>query len=165
MYNKIVKELGTILMYNNPDAAAQVRGSDSYPKINGEVLFYQIADGVIVLADITGLPDSGGEICDGRVFGFHIHEGTMCSGNGQDPFADAGMHYNPDGCEHPYHAGDMPPLFGNGGDALSVFFTDRFSVKDVIGRTVIIHDMPDDFKTQPSGDSGTKIACGQIKVA
>ena len=80
-----------------------------------------------------------------------------------EAFADAMSHYNPMGCEHPYHAGDLPPLFGSNGSALLLFLTDRFSVKEVIGKTVIIHDRPDDFTTQPSGNSGTKIACGVIR--
>ena len=80
-----------------------------------------------------------------------------------DPLANAMSHYNPDGCVHPYHAGDLPPLFGNDGLALSLFLTNRFSVDEVIGRTVIIHDHPDDFVTQPSGNSGAKIACGVIR--
>ena len=67
------------------------------------------------------------------------------------------------GCEHPNHAGDLPPLFGNNGFALSLFLTNRFTVDEVIGRTIIIHDHPDDFTTQPSGNSGTKIACGVIR--
>ena len=41
--------------------------------------------------------------------------------------------------------------------------TDKFKIEDIIGKTVIIHDMPDDFKTQPSGNSGKKIACGIIE--
>lgn len=44
-----------------------------------------------------------------------------------------------------------------------MFFTNRFSIEEIIGRTVVIHDMTDDFKTQPSGNSGKKIACGVIK--
>ena len=39
----------------------------------------------------------------------------------------------------------------------------KFKIKDIIGKVIIIHDMPDDFTTQPSGNSGTKIACGIIK--
>ena len=58
----------------------------------------------------------------------------------------------------------MPPLFENNGYAYLSFFTNRFEVKDVIGKVVIIHDMPDDFNTNPSGNSGTKIACGKIEV-
>ncbi len=72
-------------------------------------------------------------------------------------------HYNPGGCEHPRHAGDLPPLFGNDGAAVSLFLTSRFSVEDVIGKTVIIHDSPDDFTTGPSGNAGEKIACGVIR--
>lgn len=72
-------------------------------------------------------------------------------------------HYDPEGCEHPYHSGDLPPLFGNDGLALSIFLTNRFSVGEIIGKTVLIHERPDDFTTQPSGNSGMKIACGVIK--
>ena len=39
----------------------------------------------------------------------------------------------------------------------------KFKLKDIIGKVVIIHDMPDDFTTQPSGNSGFKIACGKIE--
>lgn len=145
-----------------PQAAARIAGSMNYPGISGTVRLYQIPAGVIVLAEVGGLPQAD-RPCRERVFGFHIHEGTDCGGNMDDPFADAMAHYNPGGCEHPYHAGDLPPLFGNNGLALSLFLTNRFSVDEVIGKTVIIHDHPDDFTTQPSGNSGTKIACGVIR--
>jgi Cu-Zn family superoxide dismutase len=56
----------------------------------------------------------------------------------------------------------MPPLFAANGHAFSAFLTDRFSINDIIGKTVVIHDSPDDFSTQPSGNSGSKLACGQI---
>jgi Cu-Zn family superoxide dismutase len=56
----------------------------------------------------------------------------------------------------------MPPLFSSGGRAFLVFLTNRFKVRDVVGRTVVIHAGRDDFTTQPSGDSGKKIACGVI---
>ena len=79
------------------------------------------------------------------------------------PFPLSGAHYNPGECEHPHHAGDLPPLFGCNGYAMSVFLTDRFLVDDVIGKTLIIHDRPDDFKTQPAGDAGEKMACGVIQ--
>ena len=46
-----------------------------------------------------------------------------------------------------------------------MFFLINLKVKDIIGKVIIIHDMPDDFTTQPSGNSGTKIACGEIKKA
>lgn len=145
-----------------PQAAATIAGSKDYPGISGSVRLYQASEGVIVLARISGLPRSDSP-CRERIFGFHIHEGGDCGGNMDDPLADAMAHYNPNGCEHPYHAGDLPPLFGNNGLALSLFLTNRFSIDEVIGRTVILHDHPDDFTTQPSGNSGTKIACGVIR--
>ena len=144
-----------------PDAVAVMKGAPEHSGVQGTVQFYQTAHGVLVVASIRGLPASP-RACSNPVFAFHIHGGGSCSGNGEDPFADAGSHYNPDGCPHPHHAGDMPPLFGAGGRAFLAFLTDRFRVEEVIGRAVIVHDRPDDFKTQPSGDAGNKIACGII---
>jgi len=152
------------VLRGRPQAAAKIAGSESAPGLSGMVRFYQTSRGVIVWAEIHGLPYSK-QPCQERVFGFHIHQGSGCEGNMDDPFASAMSHYNPKGCEHPCHAGDLPPLFGNGGSALSLFLTDRFSVNEVIGKTVIIHDHPDDFTTQPSGNSGAKIACGVIRRA
>lgn len=145
-------------------AAAYIKGSAAYPGISGSVKFLQVRKGVMVTAEISGLPHSQ-ESCKGGIFGFHIHEGASCSGNAEDAFADVKTHYNPDGCAHPYHAGDMPPLFENNGYAYMSFLTDRFNVSDIIGRTVVIHSGPDDFNTQPGGNSGKKIACGEIRQA
>lgn len=142
-------------------ANAIVKGSERYKDIRGDVTFKQMKNGVLVTAEISGLPNNTDK-CDGGVFGFHIHEGTSCSGNEKDPFADAKMHFNPTECPHPFHAGDLPPLFGNNGFAYMSVFTDRFKLEDVIGRVVVVHSRPDDFTTQPSGNSGGKIACGKI---
>ncbi len=144
-----------------PNAVALIKGSAAYPDIYGRVYFYGAPSGVVVRAEIRGLPINTGK-CKENVLGFHIHAGTECSGDNTDAFANALAHYNPDNCMHPYHAGDMPPLFTANGRALSVFLTDRFTISEILGRTVIIHAMPDDFMTQPSGDSGEKIACGII---
>ena len=93
----------------------------------------------------------------------HIHEGGACTGDG---FADTGGHYNPAGADHPCHAGDLPPLFATGGGRAELrVLTDRFSVREIIGRTVVIHSGPDDFTTQPAGNAGSKIACGVIQPA
>ena len=151
------------ILRKDPQAMAYIKGSYAYTSVFGTVRFYQTEGGVLVYAQIKGLPDSASP-CRGRIFGFHIHEGTACSGNTSDPFADAMTHFNPCGCDHPYHAGDLPPLFGNDGFALSIFLTNRFSIDDVAGKAIIIHDQPDDFTTQPSGNSGTKIACGIIRM-
>lgn len=150
------------VLRGRPQAAARIAGSESYPDITGAVRFYQTREGVIVCAEISGLPHADLP-CQERIFGFHLHKGASCTGNMDDPFADAMSHYNPEGCEHPYHAGDLPPLFGNGGLALCLCLTNRFSVDEAVGKTVIIHDHPDDFTTQPSGNSGTKIACGVVR--
>ncbi|MGN0633361.1 MAG: superoxide dismutase family protein [Oscillospiraceae bacterium] len=148
-------------LMSRPSAEAVINGSAEYPDLSGWVKFYQTDSGVLVYAQLKNLPMSSAP-CKNRVFAFHIHENGKCSGNSADPFADVGGHYNPGGCPHPYHAGDLPPLFGNNGLALSVFLTDRFTVGEIIGRAVIIHEKPDDFASQPSGNAGAKIACGKI---
>ena len=144
-----------------PDAAAIINGSRDYPHVHGIVRFYTVKSGVMVRAEVWDLPQGEGE-CELPVFGFHIHSGGSCSGNEIDSFADVMGHYNPYSCPHPYHAGDLPPLFGVSGRAVSVFLTDRFSVSEILGKAIIIHSSPDDFTSQPSGNSGTKIACGII---
>lgn len=153
-----------LIMFRKPaNAVAIVKGSRKHPGIMGKVMFYNTNEGTIVRAEIKGLPVSS-DVCSQHVFGFHIHVGESCTGNAENPFADADGHFNPNGCKHPYHAGDMPPLFGAAGKALLIFMTDRFHVRDIIGKTVIIHAHPDDFTTQPSGDAGEMIACGKINL-
>ena len=120
--------------------------------IQGVVRFLQKRDGVLVTAQITGLPESG-------FFGFHIHEGRNCGG---PDFGDTGSHFNPQNAAHPDHAGDLPPLLSAGGKAYLSVLTNRFSLAQVMGRTVVIHSDTDDFTTQPAGNSGEKIACGVI---
>ena len=148
------------ILNSYPSAFAAINGSEKYPKVYARMQFYQKEDFVIVATEAEGLPENQ----YGRgVFGFHIHSGESCTGDETDPFKNALTHYNPKGYPHPYHAGDMPPLFGEKGKAFSAFMTKRFSVEDIIGKTVIIHSMPDDFTTQPAGNSGEKIACGIIR--
>ena len=151
----------THLIRRRAGALANVMGSDFFPEVRGNVRFYKTDYGTVVLTEIMGLPRSLGK-CDNPIFAFHIHEGGSCHGHMSDPFAHALGHYNPHRCAHPYHAGDMPPLFGANGYAFLAFLSDRFTVDEIIGHTVIIHAGPDDFKTQPSGNSGVKIACGEI---
>ncbi|MBQ7974824.1 MAG: superoxide dismutase family protein [Clostridia bacterium] len=158
------------MLYNNfskilkkkPTAVAYINGSPDYTQIKGIAAFYQLQTGVIVAVQISGLPQQQ-DICKKPIFAMHIHSGGSCTGNETDYFADALTHYNPNDCNHPYHSGDLPPLFGVKGRAFSTFLSDRFTVREIIGKTIIIHSNPDDFTTQPSGNSGTKIACGVIK--
>ena len=142
---------------DTPSARAILRGSAVYPDLKGTVYFFETNSGVIVIADVEGLPMQ--TECGG-VFGFHIHEGMGCGG---DDFAETLGHYNPQNCDHPYHAGDLPSLFSNDGMAYMAVLTNRFTFQEIIGRTVVIHLHPDDFTTQPAGNSGMKIACGVIR--
>ena len=129
-----------------------VRGEGN---LRGTVKFYPRGQGTLVVAHITGLPES-----KTGFFALHIHEGDNCRGKG---FPNTLGHYNPTSQPHPCHAGDLPPLLCCGGEACMSVMTRRFRIKDVVGRTVVIHENADDFTTQPSGNSGTKIACGVIR--
>ena len=148
-----------LLLRDHPDAVAWIRGNAQHPELSGLVRFYHTTyGGVLIEAEIFGLPDSkipG----SGNFYAMHIHESGDCS----DDFDHAGMHYNPDGAEHPNHAGDMPPLLGNQGYAFSVFYDKRFTIQEILEKAVIIHEKPDDFTSQPSGNSGSKIGCGEIR--
>lgn len=138
-----------------PAAIACVKGDTEHSCLNGTVKFYEYREGTLVVADIRGLPGDS----ESGFFAFHVHEGHDCGGEG---FSDTGGHFNPEDRRHPEHAGDLPPLLSNGGNAYMQVLTNRFRVCEVIGRTVIIHSHPDDFHSQPSGNAGTKIACGVI---
>lgn len=151
-----------MFIFNKKEAHAHIKGGKKYPNINGEVDFKETREGVILTAKIHGLPKPTNK-CKGRVFGFHIHEGNSCTGNKEDEFANSGMHLNPTNCPHPYHLGDLPPLIENNGYAYMSVLINKFRIKDIIGKVIIIHDKPDDFTSQPSGNSGNKIACGVIK--
>ena len=140
---------------SRPDAVAQILGGAEAPQLTGCVCFYQENDCVLIVARISGLPKENGT----GFFGFHIHQGGDCSGT---VFSRTGNHYNPKEQMHPEHAGDLPPLLWCQGNAYLSVRTDRFSVKDIIGKTVVIHSDPDDFHTQPAGNAGKKIACGVI---
>ena len=138
-----------------PDAVAKVQGGIEAPQLTGCVQFFQEDGYVLIVARISGLPES-----ETGFYGFHIHQGETCSGT---DFSKTGSHYNPTGQTHPKHAGDLPPLLACGGNAYLSLKTDRFSVCDIIGRTVVIHSGPDDFRSQPAGNAGKKIACGVIR--
>lgn len=140
-----------------PTARALLRGSSAYPQLYGEVLFYPFLNGSLLLIRVTGLPGDG-------FFGFHIHQTGDCCTGGDTPFHCAGGHWNPGQKLHPDHAGDLPVLLADQGLAYALVYTGRFTPQDVIGRSVIIHDRPDDYRSQPAGDSGNRIACGVIQA-
>ena len=141
---------------NKPDAVARIVGGEEAPRLSGCVRFYQENGCVLIVADISGLPKTS----ETGFFGFHIHQGRECSGA---VFFETEGHYNPLGQGHPEHAGDLPPLLAYKGNAYLSVKTDRFSVSEIIGRTVVIHSDPDDFHSQPAGNAGKKIGCGVIQ--
>ena len=139
-----------------PNAIAYIIGSDETPRLSGQVEFYQKNGFVLITAKINGLPKT-----NTGFFGFHFHEGNSCTGK---DFSDTKNHYNPSNAPHPRHAGDRPPLLYSNGSAYLAFSTDRFTVNDIVGKTVVVHNSPDDFTSQPSGNADTKIGCGVIKL-
>ena len=140
---------------NCPDAVARIQGGMEVSRLSGCVQFYQQKDCVLIVAEILELPMES----KSDFFGFHIHQGENCSGT---DFSGTGSHYNPVDQIHPKHAGDLPPLMCCRGNAYLAVKTDRFTVRDIIGKSVVIHSDPDDFHTQPAGNAGKKIACGVI---
>lgn len=154
LYPSLQPTLFKILNKTVPSAFAKINGNTENPKLHGTAYFYDTPfGGTLVEVEVFGLPDN-----ETSFYGMHIHENGDCT----LPFDRTGNHYNPTNTLHPMHAGDMPPLLDCSGYAYSIFYTGRFKVNDVINRSIIIHDMADDFTTQPSGNSGTKIGCGVI---
>lgn len=148
-------------------AVAHIRGGPLAPCIHGTVWFEDVKRGTLVTIKVFGLPPyfpaKSGQDPIGPL-GFHLHENGTCKiGDPLDPFLAAGGHYNPCNEPHGNHAGDFPVLFSNDGFAYMQFFTNKFCVKEIIGKSVIIHQNPDDYRTQPSGDSGRRLACGIIR--
>jgi Cu-Zn family superoxide dismutase len=129
----------------------------------GTVTFMMQGGQVAVQARVTGLKPNAEH-------GFHVHEKGDCSSPDGN---SAGGHFNPDGKPHgpqdaPHHAGDMPSLKADGsGTAEARFMLSGVSVGsgagDVVGKGLIVHAQPDDYKTQPTGNAGARLACGVVK--
>lgn len=149
-------------------AYAQILGSDYAPNLKGKVIFRDIPGGVEVCVEVTGLPeyqqatDTSPQI---GPHGFHLHVSGSCEiEDPSSPYTSAGEHYNPDNSPHGNQAGDFPVIFSNNGYSRMCFYTNRFSVFDIINKAVIIHQSPDDYKTEPAGNSGKRIGCGVVKI-
>ena len=140
-------------------AIAMISGGEKHPDIYGMAIFYEnpFTKGLMIEVEVSHLPATPWN-CP-HFLGMHIHETGDCSEN----FTKTGMHYNPSGQAHPCHAGDLPPLLNNNGYAYLCFYDKYLSLEDITGRSLVIHEKRDDFTSQPSGDSGEKIACGVIK--
>ena len=134
-------------------------------KTFGEATFEQVGDRVHVVVYVQGLKP-------GQEHGLHIHEVGDCSSG--DGMSTKG-HFNPHGKPHARHdsaerhAGDLPSLKAakNGRakvDAMLDVITVGPGPASVVGRGVIVHADPDDYKTQPTGNAGARIACGVIRA-
>lgn len=148
-------------------AVANIQGGPLAPTMRGTMYFVRAAGGTNVYVEVSGLPPYSPAVGNASPIGphgFHIHQNGTCEvGDPADPFQAAGGHWNPTNQPHGNHAGDFPVLFSNDGVARMWFYTNKFNVEDVIGKSVIIHQNPDDYRTQPAGNSGKKLACGVIR--
>lgn len=150
------KNFGSMLSRKSPSAHAWISGNADYPQLNGLARFYETPmGGILVSVEVYGIPDTS----PSGFHGMHIHEVGDCT----LPFDKTGGHFNPTGAPHPEHAGDLLPLLSNNGYAYETFYDTKFTIADIIGKSLIIHSMRDDFTSQPSGDSGVKIGCGVIR--
>jgi len=130
--------------------------------VSGTLQFSQTGNAVTVTGEVRGLKP-------GAEHGFHVHEkGDCSSGDG----VSAGGHFNPTGASHGHHGhghvGDLPVLQADAqGVAHLNFTTTSLSLTDpatsVVGRGLIVHRDPDDYTTQPTGNSGPRVACGVIR--
>jgi superoxide dismutase, Cu-Zn family len=130
---------------------------------SGTIQFAQRGSQVRVTGEVRGLKPNAEH-------GFHVHEkGDCTSADG----TSAGGHFNPDGKPHgrhaagAHHAGDLPSLKANAsGVAILNFESDSISLasgfSDITGKGLIVHRDPDDFTTQPTGNSGPRLACAVI---
>jgi superoxide dismutase, Cu-Zn family len=133
--------------------------------VSGTLMFAPAGDGVHITGSIKGLAPNS-------THGFHVHEKGDCSA---PDASSAGAHYNPTQQPHgdpagaSHHLGDMPNVTADGEgsaelDATVTGLTLRTAqADDIVGKSIVVHEKADDYKSQPSGDSGNRIACGIIK--
>ena len=146
-----------------PSATAQLqptRGNN----VAGKVSFTQKGDKVLVAARVSGLKPN-------QEHGFHVHEKGDCSSG--DGMSAAG-HFNPRASPHGHHstqarhAGDMPNLkadaYGNASMSAELdIITVSEGPSSVVGRGLIVHAQPDDYRSQPVGNAGARMACAVIQ--
>ena len=143
----------------NPYSVAYIKGNNENKNLKGTVEFFPWSTGSIIKLEIVGLPNEN----KNNFFGFHIHENGICEmEDNKYSFESAGKHLDENDNAHPNHTGDLPLIYSNKGYSFMLYYTNRFTPEEVVGKSVIIHEMADDLKTDPSGNSGSRIACGAI---
>jgi Cu-Zn family superoxide dismutase len=150
-------------VFQDTPTATAVLQPKSGSTIQGSVNFSQNGSQVLVTGAFSGLKPNTAQ-------GIHIHEKGDCSAMDA---TSAGGHYNPTNMQHgstsamAHHAGDMPNIMSdaNGEASYKATLKDFTLVGDqsIIGRSVVVHRDPDDYKTQPAGNSGPRIGCGLIR--
>ena len=150
----------TVAAADPPVVASAVLHDSSGERV-GAAIFTQHGSGPVGVVAITvGLPSG--------LHGLHVHAVGSCVG---PDFTSAGPHFNPLGARHGSHAGDLPNLsVRSSGLGIVITTTDRFalspgqlSIFDADGAALVIHAAADDYVTDPTGNSGARIACGIIR--
>ena len=147
---------------DGPSAVAQLEPTRGNAAA-GSISFETQGSVVRVSGRVTGLKP-------GQEHGFHIHEkGDCSSGDGMS----AGGHFNPLGKPHgapgaERHAGDLPSLKADASGVATIDLridgiTIGSGATDIVGRGLIVHVQPDDYKTQPTGNAGARLACAVIQ--
>ncbi|WP_051443105.1 superoxide dismutase family protein [Curvibacter gracilis] len=133
--------------------------------VSGRLSFSQSGDVVRVSGQISGLKPNAEH-------GFHVHEkGDCSSGDGMS----TGGHFNPGGSAHgrhdasAHHVGDLPVLKADAQGVARVDFESRgitlvAGPQSIVGKGLIVHRDPDDYTTQPTGNSGPRVACAVIQA-
>jgi Cu-Zn family superoxide dismutase len=153
----------SMMQPSGPTATAKLEATKG-SKASGTATFAQVGDKVRVVASVGGLTP-------GQQHGFHVHEAGDCSSG--DGMSTKG-HFNPTGKPHAHfstperHTGDMPSLQAdsNGNAKLDTtldMMTLNPGANSIVGRGLIVHAAPDDYKTQPTGNAGARIACAVIQ--
>ena len=159
----LVGSCGMMGIGGGPSATANLQPTKGN-KTAGKITFNQSGDKVRVAGEVTGLRPN-------MEHGFHVHEAGDCSsGDGMS----AKGHFNPEKKPHGHfgsrdrHAGDMPSLRADASGTAKVDTTlDIITVtagpNSVVGKGLIVHAQPDDYKTQPTGNAGARLACAVIQ--
>lgn len=140
---------------------------NNHGAVTGVATMFSVNNQVVIHLNAWDLPEG--------VHGFHIHEKSTCE---QPDFESAGGHFNPTKAKHGYyhpegpHAGDLPNVYVLDNGTVNTFLTtdlvtlapdEKNSLFQQGGTSLVLHEQADDYKSQPAGDAGDRIVCGEIQ--